>query len=237
MRRDLRVPSTSADRRLSRTSRIARTTENAATASQETTCGGLTRAAASEKEIQSGGASRAVRPAVRAAAPGGRGLRGRRGGTGVPAVVPRGDMAFVGDVDHHPRPKLQRVDVRSPRSDPRTCQSDSARPWRPGRTSAAPARRDSAPSTGRAGSQRRGRPPAPRRRYARGTRSVATSAGPRPGPRRQREEHLTTRRPIGGEAHDGPAHVIAPHPRPCRCRTTRWRVDPPRVGGWRRRAP
>ena len=54
MRRDHRVPPESAHRRLSSTSRIARTTEIRATASPEKALWGLTRAVASQKEFRSG---------------------------------------------------------------------------------------------------------------------------------------------------------------------------------------
>ena len=59
MRRDHRVPSESANRRLSSTSRVARTTSQDRTARAETTTLGLTPSVASQQEIQSGSGSMA----------------------------------------------------------------------------------------------------------------------------------------------------------------------------------
>ena len=68
MRRDHRVPSESANRRLSSTSRDAGTTEKDCTASADGTTLGLTRSVASQKESQSGMSTyRATRHAAAAA--------------------------------------------------------------------------------------------------------------------------------------------------------------------------
>ena len=119
MRRDHRVPPESANRRLSSTSRIARTTEARATASPEKARWGLTRAAASQKEIQSISpeyiASSRLRRGRQGAGRGGRSaprgvmgrsasarrpssrprLGARRGGAG-PARTPRAPDAWAG---------------------------------------------------------------------------------------------------------------------------------------------